>query len=112
MNDIDLTQVAPDLLQVVSLSLPTIAIFVTLGSGREGRRGYEVTSFYISLASLLLVVLAAGFNVGYLAVYQRNWVLYVAIASYLLSLVLLGISTGWMLIGPIRRRYQSSRRLS
>ena len=97
-------KVAPSLLQAISLSLPTIAIFVTLGGMRQGREDYEATAFSISLAALLLVVLAAGFNVIYLMIYQSNWLLYSAVASYLASLASLGASTLWIIIGRIARK--------
>ena len=102
MSEIDLPQVAPTLFQAISLTLPTIAIFVALGGGRGGRENYEVAAFSISLASLFLVVLAAGFNVSYLVLSQNDWVLYVAVALYLASLAFLGVATVGIIIGRIR----------
>lgn len=102
MTGIDLTKVAPQLLQVIGLSLPTIAIFVTLGGQRNGRESYELAAFNFSLAALLLVAIAAGFNVGYLALYRSDLMFYIAVIAYLVSLVFLLVSTGWVLFGRLR----------
>ena len=103
MSEIDLPSLAPDLLQVIGLSLPTIAIFIALGGGKERQEDLEVSAFLIALASLLLVVLAAGFNVAYLALYRADWMLYVAIGLYFASLVSLAVSTCCMLVARIGR---------
>ena len=97
-NAIDLTKVAPDLLQAVSLSLPAIAIFMSLVGKRDGQSDEEIRAFKAALVSLFLVVLAAGFNVVYLALYRQEALLYAAVGFYLIGLTFLAFLTGYVLV--------------
>ena len=98
-SDIELAKVAPTLLQAISLSLPTIAIFIVLGGGKGGQEAYEKTAFKISLGALLSVVLAATITVVYLMIYRMDWVIYTATISYMIGMLLLAISTAHLLVG-------------
>jgi len=73
-----------------------------LGVRTSGQTVQTARALYIGLISLVLVVLAAGFNVSYLVLVRADSLLYTAVGLYLLGLVFLAGVSLYVLVNRIR----------
>ena len=94
ISSIDLTKVAPDLLQAISLTIPAIAIFIGLSARDYSRTNASESVLYLALGALFWIALAAGVNVVYLVFLQESFMIHIAAGMYLFALDLLACVMG------------------
>lgn len=93
LSSFPIDELALRFLTLVGMTLPAIAIVSHIAATKAREEVRAITAFFITLVSLSLLLLAAGFNIAFLVYHSSNRFLFNgSVVLYLASLAAILIS--------------------